>query len=459
MASTPPKRRGRPAKYVKDKDGKPIVGLSLSSQGRYYATHSKPRKTFGSDFDKAVRAFRRWQGEQEREAPVAIPIESPAGALQFPLPTNFLANVPKPEDQLPAAAAMQEVLADGDESKLKQLITQLPTYRMFDSKEVYDWVREQILTDPAAFAERVGIPEIARLEHLQERAHSPTLKAVLATYVEHADITQHERQRAERYWKEFCKFAKGSTVREVTQQQIVNYGDWALNEHRNGKSRPWVHHRFGKIKTLFNYAATRGLAPDEMARVLAMCKVLKSPRKKAADPQPISREDFHALLNAANAKWKAILLCMLNAALYGKEVGDLLTKEVDLKKGTLATDRSKTGVPRVAVLWGRTITALKAAPRKAKHSHLFQNSVGTPYQPEQIRRGFNRLREAAGVSKDVKVSHIRDGAYTAAIEGGADATHAMLLAGHAAGMKDAYVRRNPKMVADACAAIEKAYFG
>ena len=69
------------------------------------------------------------------------------------------------------------------------------------------------------------------------------------------------------------------------------------------------------------------------------------------------------------------------------------------------------------------------------------------------------MRTAAGVSDGVKVSDIRDGAYTAAIEGGADATHAMLLAGHATGMRDAYVRRNPRMVADACAAIERSYFG
>ena len=53
---------------------------------------------------------------------------------------------------------------------------------------------------------------------------------------------------------------------------------------------------------------------------------------------------------------------------------------------------------------------------------------------------------------------IRDGAYTAAIEAGADLTQAKLLAGHKVGMLDHYIRRNPKMVADCCSAIEAHYF-
>jgi len=53
---------------------------------------------------------------------------------------------------------------------------------------------------------------------------------------------------------------------------------------------------------------------------------------------------------------------------------------------------------------------------------------------------------------------IRVEAYTAAVESGADITLAKLLGGHATGMPDYYVRRNPKMVADVCKAIEKHYF-
>ena len=450
MRSKPTMPRGRPACYVKDRNGKPIVGLSLSSQGRYYATHSRPRKTLGRDFDQALMRFRRWQAEHGSEPAVPIPIDVPAPGDRVLLPKNFPDKLPKPEELLPKAE---------DAASLKPGTVVSQSYTMMDPAKLYDWARAEILANPVRFAERVGIPQLAYLDDLPLPGKSPTLASILKTYTTKADVQRHEHQRSERYWQEFRKFIRGMTIRDITQAQVADYHDWVMNEYRGGRSRAWVAHRFGKVKALLNFAATRGVAPAEIAKVLALCKILKPPRKRSADPHPISREDCHALLNVADSKWKAILLCMLNCALYGKEVGDLLKKEVDLEKGTLVTDRSKTKIVRVAVIWGRTIRALKAAPQHPQHPSLFQNAAGTKFHPDHIRRGFNRLRKAAGVSDDVKVSDIRDGAYTAAIEGGADATHAMLLAGHASGMKDAYVRRNPKMVADACAAIERAYFG
>lgn len=61
------RKPGRPAQYVNGRDGKPIVGLSLKSDGRFYATHSKPRAYFGRDFDSALILFREWEANQNRE--------------------------------------------------------------------------------------------------------------------------------------------------------------------------------------------------------------------------------------------------------------------------------------------------------------------------------------------------------------------------------------------------------
>ncbi len=445
MRSKPTMPRGRPPSYVKGRNGKPVIGLSRSSQGRYYATHSKPRKTFGRDFDQALTKFRNWQAEVAGEPAVPIPIDTPAPGDVVRFPKNFLDRMPMPD-----LDALSQAPPD----------TYVPqAYTMMEPSKLYDWARAEILANPTQFAERVGIPQIANLEDLPLPRESPPLKLILRTYTDKADVQRHERQKSERFWKEFCRFVRGKTIRDVEAAQVTDYRDWVMKQYKAGGSRTWVAHRFGKIKAMFNFAATRGIAPDEVGKVLAFCKVLKPPRRSSADPHPISREHFHALLEVADAKWQAILLCMLNCALYAKEVGALLKREVDLEKGTLVTDRNKTGMVRVAVLWGRTIVAIKATPHRREHPHLFQNAAGTHYHPDHVRRGFARLRKAAGLPDGVKVSDIRDGAYTAAIEGGADAHHAMLLAGHATGMKDAYVRRNPKMVADACAAIEQAYFG
>lgn len=443
MQSKPSAPRGRPANYVKDKNGKPIIGLSLTSQGRYYATHSKPRKMFGRDFDEALRRFREWQGGQRTR--IMVPVKKSA---YVPM-EKVRVSTPKYKIELP------EVPFPKDQP---DVVTESQSFTVADQEGLYEWARTEILDNPARFAEGVGIPQIAHLKDVSLPKESPTLASIIKTYTKNARVTQHERQKSERYWKEFRKFAPGKSIRDITQEQIAKYHDWAMEEYEKGKSRTWVAHRFGKIKSLLNFAATRGVAPTEIAEVLAYCKMLRPPRKESADPHPISREDFQALLEVADAKWKAMLLCMLNCALYGKEVGELLKQEVDLDKRTLVTERGKTGMVRVAVLWTRTVKAIRAAPHHPGHPSLFQNAAGSKYHPDHIRRGFNRLRAEAGVSSDVKVSDIRDGAYTAAITGGADANQAMLLAGHRTGMKDAYVRRNPKMVADACAAIEAAYF-
>jgi len=439
VRSKPKLPRGRPAQYVKDRHGRPIIGFSRSSQGRYYATHSQPRLTFGSDFDQALAKFRAWQAEVEGAPQVPIPIE---------LPPCVFGKVPLTDDRVELA------WPPGEPPRVVKRQARV----LIDPPRLYDWARAEILANPVAFAERVGIPQIANLVNLPIPGDSPPLKDILRTYVDRADVTRHERQKSERFWTEFCRFVTGKTLRDITPAQITEYRDWAVKEFHSGRSRTWIAHRFGKVKTILNFAATRGVAPDEIGRVMACCKVLKPPRRTAADPHPISPRDFEALLSVADAKWKAILLCMLNFAMYAKEAGELLKREVDLERRTLVTDRAKTGMVRVAVVWGRTVQAIRDAPQNAGHAYLFQNNAGTHYHPDHIRRGFARLRAAAGLADDVKVSDIRDGAYTAAIEGGADAHHAMLLAGHATGMKDAYVRRNPKMVADACAAIEAYYF-
>ena len=85
---------------------------------------------------------------------------------------------------------------------------------------------------------------------------------------------------------------------------------------------------------------------------------------------------------------------------------------------------------------------------------------GTPYTAEGLRTSFRLLRGRAGVDRGIELAQVRDGAYSAAIEGGASETIAKILAGHKiSGMSDAYIKRNPKMVAEACEAIEQHYFG
>ena len=67
-----------------------------------------------------------------------------------------------------------------------------------------------------------------------------------------------------------------------------------------------------------------------------------------------------------------------------------------------------------------------------------------------------------GLARDTRIrcqSTPASAEYSASIEGGASETIAKILAGHKiSGMSDAYIKRNPKMVANAVKAIERHYF-
>jgi integrase len=183
--------------------------------------------------------------------------------------------------------------------------------------------------------------------------------------------------------------------------------------------------------------------------------VLVPPSKSATDPNPVTPEQFKKLLGQADDVMTAALLLGLNCCMYGGEVAALDWSELDLDKATLVTSRNKTKVIRVATLWPRTVEALRKLPRKT--AAVFVTEAGTQADYLCIYRLFKVVRKAAGLEK-VQFSQIRDASYTAAVEAGVDLDTCRLLAGHATGISDHYVKRRPQMVAKACEAIQAAYF-
>ena len=178
------------------------------------------------------------------------------------------------------------------------------------------------------------------------------------------------------------------------------------------------------------------------------------------DPRPLDRKHLHQLLGVCDEKWKAVLLLMLNACMYPGEVAQARKSEIDLKKKTLLTRRPKTGVIRAAVLWDRTVEAIKAYQAKEPHGSdfLFISETGLPYNSNHLGRNFRRRREKAGLPDTVTMDMFRDGAFTAAVQGCDNPVHADVYAGHQSGMRDHYVQRKPQIVAQACDVVEKAYF-
>ena len=104
---------------------------------------------------------------------------------------------------------------------------------------------------------------------------------------------------------------------------------------------------------------------------------------------------------------------------------------------------------------GAKASSAPKAPTAAldRHRGIDVPGIRVPGFARTIRDGID------GLDRSVGFAHLRDGAYTSAVEAGADLTRAKLLAGHRVGISDAYVKPDPLMVAGACLAIERHYFG
>lgn len=460
MVNSTPKKSGRPQAVHKTASGEQIVGLMRLADGRWRA--SGPEKFTFSERDEqlAVARFRQWQGKRQK-ATLRIP-QATARLKDVESIRQAVESFPKPQPDprrlrgtfLPPELLEQEpVVTDpGTPIRVELEGDHLLFFRNPTNADAFwPWLRRLILTNPQQVAQNTGIEQIGYLADLPKPTPSPTLDEVGKLYFTHAKISENWKAKSVLFWREFVEAVEVAKLRDLTQEQVVEYAD---SVHEAAQTPTYARQRFGAIKAIINYPTKRGKWAEDAKRALALCSVLVPPQKSSTDPDPISPEAFRALYAASDQQVKTMLLLALNCCMYGGEVAALDWSDLDLDKGTLVTARNKTKVVRVATLWPETVAALRELPRKAEA--LFLTEAGTQADYLSVYRLFKRVRKLAQ-QEGVQFSQIRDGAYTSAVEGGVDLNTCRLLAGHATGISDHYVKRRPQMTSAACEAIHRAY--
>jgi integrase len=207
------------------------------------------------------------------------------------------------------------------------------------------------------------------------------------------------------------------------------------------------------------------LSPEDQT-ILKKVSLLKLPPKPTPDPKEITQRELKAMLKKADEWMRALILTALNCAYGATNCSRLQWSMIDFKQGVIRFDRTKAigrikgAVPRIAVLWQRTKTALRKA--KNDHAHVFVSTYGRPVHVETIRRHWNDLCKTAGIKRDLAFGILRKSAQTAAASSKNPVVpyqQYRVLAGHAfKGVDDNYIRRNPRLVELACKAIERYYF-
>jgi integrase len=436
----------------RDKSGDPTV-WHLYPTGRSVPYFGSVRKGDLAAERRAIGRFLRWKAEQD-----GTPWEQCEG--NTPHADAMFAGMMYIRERDQGKRRVSD-LSPGDniqnviDRRAAKLATEYATkYREF--------IRNLILTDPRKAAAELEIDQLAWLNDLKPPAPSLSLREIGDVYFNRTlKGTEHWERKMRRVWQEFEREVGVTYIGELIREHIVQYRDAIQTK---GKSRAFVVHRFGGVKAILRHAQSEVEHPKEISRVVDLCSLLKLPRKSQMKPKPIKRNHFHALLDAVERepKWKAIFLLALNAAMYPSEVAAVKKVDIDFAEGTLSAERGKTGVPRVAVLWKRTIDAIVAYQAAEPHEseYLFVSRTGVRFSDNHVSRNFCRRRDSAGLPRSVQFAHIRDGAYSAAYNAqGVGEKEAKVLAGHRSGMTDHYVTRSPSVVTAACAAIEHYYFG
>jgi integrase len=438
-----PQASGKPRLIVQDANGQPVfhgayyLGWNRAS-GYFYVGGPVRHNLKTRDRDDAVYRFRRWLSNR--------------GIIQENLTV----------DEIAATSGIHHgPTADG-----------FVHWR--------DYFRALLLTDPKKAAEELDIPDI---RHWQTATKEPaTLEEVGQLYLtrKSGEITPKELAKAETWWADFCRIVRVETVRDLDFERFDHYANRIKSEqaeeviiNRGGKkkarprSKSYTRNRFYMIRTILNHAADcRLISADEIGRLKGEWKVpLKAPKKPRRQKYMIQPTDFQAMLKAAaDPQDRAMLLLMMNAALYPKDIADLRWSDLDLEAGTLQSFREKRdsdeyeGIVRCAVLWSNTVAALKELAEFSNGEFVFTRQSDRAIHPDTCYDHVMNLKRKAKITRHFEARSLRDSAATIAARKAPPHQYTVLLGHKVKGADDEYLIRNPEFVADACRAIEAHYF-
>ncbi|HEV2294070.1 MAG TPA: tyrosine-type recombinase/integrase [Tepidisphaeraceae bacterium] len=441
--STLTKRGRKPRPYV-TAAGIPIPGLARRpSDGRWRIvetgfTFTEPNEA------RALERFHELTGDEQKVARISVATVSGEGnTISDALKRKIGRRV---ATIIPTTRVTPEGNVEG----------RFDIFRDVDEAAAYRWFAERIHENKERVAMLTGIAQIAWLDDLKRPTTSPTLKEIGELYAAKPGLSTNEAGRSRLFWSEFTRACGVERVREITHECVAAY---ETKIRKTGLSPKSMLHRFRKVRTILAYSIKRGRGVEDCRKALDITAMLEVKEHTPLDPRPIAVDDFWKIYAAAekaeDKTFAAMLLLALNAALYPGEVAAVKWEELDLRAGTFATRRSKTGVSRVACLWAETVRALKDLPRRG--DYVFNTKVRS-YTVFSALDSWRKYRTAAKLGDEIVFSMIRDAAFTIACRA-STLDQARVLAGHRLpGASDHYIRRAPQFVVDACRAIRAEFY-
>lgn len=453
---------GRPTKPYRTSEGEDITGLRRKADGRW-EIRSKGIRWTESDESKAVARAKAVLGLDRPNERIEITTNLSA-IMPHVAAAKLTTGQQTPEESCrQLRAAVQQFFADPNRQEIAKINIGRPMAEALPEATIsatlpeemfYVKVRDLLTNDLDSLARKTGVMGLLQLRDQMPRP-SIKLTTIIENYRTHSPATDKAKNEALAPLNKLIAQSKAKTLDDLSTAVFLAFKKHIEATIPGPATRSAY---YSRVKAIIGFGLKTGMDAASIRTTLDRAKVLwTAEAMPAVDPRPISRADFHTLLKAGHGSWHAWILLGMNLCLHIEEVCALKWSEFDLSAGTYSTIRNKTRrarIPRAAVLWPETTSALKALPRKGEY--VFVSTHGTRYNKNTRVNDFRELADAANLP-EVTFDCLRDGAYTAACQG-TEEKWARVLAGHRShGLQDNYVLRNPEIVRPACEAVYRAY--
>jgi integrase/recombinase XerD len=221
-------------------------------------------------------------------------------------------------------------------------------------------------------------------------------------------------------FEEFINYYPDQTLEEISEEQIINYIRYLVNDRKISISVQNT--TINAIK--FYYEKVLGGKRTFYH--------LDRPRTEKTLPEVMSEEQVADLLNSVeNLKHRAILMTIYSAGLRIGEAINLRISDIDSKRMQIRIEQAKGKKDRYTLLSLKTLEVLKMYFLAYKPKvWLFEGQNGGQYSTKSIQKIFHNAKEKAKIKKNVTVHTLRHSFGTHLLENGTDLRYIQVLLGH-----------------------------
>lgn len=353
--------------------------------------------------------------------------------------------------------------------------------------------------DPISAEALTQIPNLSKLASMDfargDKEPKVKMDEILEAYCSNPayENKPHLIKEATQYWNEFrliinrqaghkVKYLRdinpawikvwGNEIYKVATQRSYTKAYWLTQTQRNELGRvkqyprnSWQRKRVYGIRGLLkHYKKEKIYDPNspkmkqikDVEYTLSTVTAFEAPKPL---PKTITPEQFKQLYNGASDRMKMMLCLSVQCAFTNIDLYNLRKDDIDWTTGELNKMREKENKPRVAYISPLLLKMMQDYMKKNNGTtDYIIVEKGVRVTALAIRKEFKKLREQLDLPKSIQFKQLRKTAITKAAKYGASDLAVKLLAGHSAGISDAYLEKTVEHVKSACISIAEEYF-